>query len=108
MYRPAVIAASSALEVALKEQFEEMDISFLQRPRSVRSPAPMARLLGAALDLELITHEEYKELLELQRVRNVLVHTADTIDGRRARPLVLRTTRVVSRLRARATDHQAT
>lgn len=105
MYRPAVIAASSAVEVALREQLEarwwQADEKFHRLAR--RGPS-VWRLTQAAVDLEILSPSDAKELQELQAVRNTLVHTREVIDGRRARGLVQRAMKVIARLRAFPTD----
>jgi hypothetical protein len=98
MFRAAVIAASSALEVALAERLDEREATPRGEYRPRRPASPMGRLLTTAMVMELITAEEYEDLRELQRARNLLVHTAEPIDGRRARGLVQRAAKVVSRL----------
>jgi hypothetical protein len=100
LYRPAVIASASALEVALQEALDRrgwMDERAHSRSKAPR--APVARLLEAAADLELISRDEFLFLRELQRERNALLHTQATIHGRRARNLVTKTDAIVRRLR---------
>jgi len=98
MYRAAVIAASSAVEVALKDT-----VGKLSEPQSDRLDRPrlssMARFLQLAWRSGLISEAEFAELRELQRVRNQLVHTSESIDGRRARGLVIRAIEIASRLK---------
>jgi hypothetical protein len=99
MYRPAVIAVASALEVALRDRLQRWGPTAAAEPRPSKRASPIGQLLDEAQAEALITPEERAELWELQRTRNVLVHTADPIHGQRARSLVRHTTKIISRLR---------
>jgi hypothetical protein len=101
LYRPAVIASMSALEVSLQEALERhgwTDEKVHFRTKAPRSP--LSRLLDTAVQYELVYPDETVFLRDLQRERNALVHTQATIHGRRARSLVTKTDTVVRRLRA--------
>jgi hypothetical protein len=98
MFRAAVIAASSAVEVALTDLLESPESGFRQSLGYRRTASP-TRLLTTAMLNSVITEPEYDDLRELQRTRNFLVHTAASIDGRKARGHVQRAAKVVKRLR---------
>jgi len=100
LYRPAVIASASALEVALQEALDRR--GWADERASLRSKAPRApvsRLLDAAVQFGLISPDKLSFLRELQRERNALLHTQATIHGMRARSLVTKTDAVIRRLR---------
>jgi hypothetical protein len=102
MYRAAVIAAASAVEVALRERLEAEAPSLLRDEFSLpskRATTPLTKLVDAALHSGVIGPDHREELRELQRVRNLLVHTSETIHGQRARSLVHRATRLIERVR---------
>jgi len=98
LYRPAVIAAMSAVELALREA-----VGDVQRPWSSRTSLsqqlPVMGLIEAGYQRGIITEDEARRLRTLQRVRNRAVHGGENVDGRTARGLVDNATRVATRVR---------
>ena len=99
-YRAAVIAASSAVEVVLSERVASYPTDQLQSWKLRSRPSvPFHALLQDARAVGIISPQEEKQLRELQRTRNTLVHTREGIHGRTARSLVNSGMKVVERLR---------
>ncbi|HWT21956.1 MAG TPA: hypothetical protein VN213_00465 [Solirubrobacteraceae bacterium] len=60
----------------------------------------MSRLIEIAASRGLVQETDVSEVRDLQRLRNVLVHSAETPDDARARPLVEKALELIERLKA--------
>jgi hypothetical protein len=98
LYRPAVISATSALEVALRDRPEVYE--GLITTKRYRTTPPLGALLEAAQRTGVIELHEFDDLRRLQQLRNQAVHSVEEIDGRVARPLLDRTLAIIERVRA--------
>ncbi len=82
-YRAAVVSVFSLFETRLKELVPEIEeLGYFERPLGT------AQLIKLAIDLELITPQEYSKIKQWSKVRNGLVHTDDKINHNQAKSIV--------------------
>jgi hypothetical protein len=104
-HRHALIAAVSALEIALQNALKQGPAAGGAMPVSPTSGSRLAVLLDAARDRGTLVEPELTRLREAQAARNALAHRSDAIDDGQAKVLGEATLEVVARLKHAGTLH---
>lgn len=95
-YRAAVIAAMSGLEVALQKYVGAAIKPIVSI--SIHRPVPLRMMLDQALEMELISEVERRDIREWMSVRNTAVHEGEAVSAKVAKSIVDGVNRIVGKI----------